>query len=193
MAPAAVEAKLKELTSSVVPDAENSFIMYGETPAVANLIEKQTTTVTVTVTRIAAKLKEETATASWDVTKPATNDNALDKTVKVNFKGYAFTNLTSASNIVEQSDKKVTEFIETSVFTGEFKAFEYLPMNAVADDAQITYCFENYNADVNRLTAQALPLSFTKPRLLLTASTTPKLSRMPMYMFGTIPYIHSQD
>lgn len=149
MAPAAVEAKLKELTSSVVPDAENSFIMYGETPTVANLMEKQTTTVTVTVTRIAAKLKEETATASWDVTKPATNDNALDKTVKVNFKGYAFTNLTSASNIVEQSDKKVTEFIETSVFTGEFKAFEYLPMNAVADDAQITYCFENYNADVN--------------------------------------------
>lgn len=152
---AEVETALKGLTSSTFPNAANSFIMYGKQLGENNngvsLAEKATTTLTVTVDRIAAKLKEETSAdnITKNVTQTATGQT-LGSTVSVSLQGYVYTNLTSSSNLVYQNDKKVTAFTPASLFTGTHRLdFSYSAMGAPADDGQITYCFENENEDTH--------------------------------------------
>ena len=143
-----VETTLKGLQVTAIADAtaNDKFIMYGKTLG-QTLLEKETTPVSVAVDRIVAKMKEETAKTVYEnITKGATEGD-LDTAVTITLNGYAFTNLTDKSNLVYQNDKKVTDFIATSIFDGVTdKAYTYKTMGTVNDESQINYCFENENA-----------------------------------------------
>ncbi|WP_455963504.1 Mfa1 family fimbria major subunit [Bacteroides bouchesdurhonensis] len=142
-----VETALKKLKVTAVSDAATSdkFIMYGN-KANQNLIANATTAVSVSVDRIVAKMKEETTKVAYENIATGATGGTLDKAVTVTLNGYAFTNLTDQSNLVYQSDSKITSFISASIFDGVTdKTYTYKTMGEVANDKQIDYCFENEN------------------------------------------------
>lgn len=150
LSPEQVEAKLKTMKLTTLPADEYSFVMYGASAAFQDVAENTTTQVSVAVDRVVAKLKEETAAdkISADVGKNF-DDKALTSKVNVTLVGYEFTNLTDKSNLVHQSDAKISDFIAASVFDGETNAtYGYAnTLGKPAADSQITYCWENENAE----------------------------------------------
>lgn len=148
--PAQVEAKLKDLKIATLPSLENTFVMYGTSEKLQEVAEKATTQISVKVDRVVAKLKEETAAnkLSADVGKNF-DDTDLKSAVNVTLVGYEFTNLTDKSNLVHQSDAKISDFIAGSVFDGVANpAYNYAnTLGAPAADNQITYCWENENEE----------------------------------------------
>ena len=119
--------------------------MYGN-KANQKLIANATTAVSVSVDRIVAKMKEETTKVAYENIATGATGGTLDKAVTVTLNGYAFTNLTDQSNLVYQSDSKITSFISASIFDGVTdKTYTYKTMGEVANDKQIDYCFENEN------------------------------------------------
>lgn len=151
IAPAVVEKKLEALKLTTLPAAENSFVMYGAATALTEIAENTTTPVTVAVDRVVAKLKEETESDKLRASVSKNFDGVdLNTAVTVTLKNYAFTNLTDKSNLVYQSDAKVSSFVSTSVFDGTTapSSFSYVnTLGAPDTDAQITYCWENENAE----------------------------------------------
>ena len=152
MAPTAVEEKLEALKLTTLPVAENSFVMYGAATALTDIVENTTTPVTVAVDRVVAKLKEETESGKLSASVNKNFDGvALKAAVTVTLKNYAFTNLTDQSNLVYQSDAKIASFVAASVFNGTTDpsslSYDNNTLGAPGATAQITYCWENENAE----------------------------------------------
>lgn len=149
LSPEQVEVKLKTMKLTTLPAAENTFVMYGASAAFQDVAENTTTQVSVTVDRVVAKLKEETAAEKLtaDVTKNF-DDTDLKSAVNVTLVGYEFTNLTDKSNLVHQSDAKISDFVAKSIFDGTAIDYDYAnTLGAPAAGSQITYCWENENAE----------------------------------------------
>lgn len=148
--PAEVETALKALKLTTLPAQENSFVMYGAAAATTVLADKTTTAVTVAVDRVVAKLKEETPSDKISATVGQNFDGAdLVAEVNVSLKGYEFTNLTDKSHLVYQATPVVSDFVSGSVFDGvAVPSFGYAKtLGAPSATAQITYCWENDNAE----------------------------------------------
>lgn len=158
-----VTAAINAAKITAIADASTAskFIMYGYTAEAKELVVNETTPVNVAVSRIVAKIKEETAAAniSKDVTKSSTGQDLTiedNKTVNVTLTGYAFTNLTESSNLAYQSANKIAPTL--NLFNG-VNAIAYDYNNAIgtpAANTQITYCFENDNIEKNANAEQSL-------------------------------------
>lgn len=150
MTPAEVETALKALQLTTLPALEHSFVMYGAAAATTVLADKTTTAVTVAVDRVVAKLKEETPSDKISTTVSKNFDDvALAASVTVTLQGYEFTNLTDKSHLVYQATPVVSDFVSGSVFDGvAVPSFGYAKtLGAPSATAQITYCWENDNAE----------------------------------------------
>ena len=150
MTPAQVETALKALQLTTLPAQEHSFVMYGAAAAATVLADKTTTAVTVAVDRVVAKLKEETPNDKISATVSKNFDNvALAASVTVTLQGYEFTNLTDKSHLVYQATPVVSDFVTSSVFDGvTVPSFGYAKtLGAPSATDQITYCWENDNAE----------------------------------------------
>ena len=148
--PAEVETALKALQLTTLPALEHSFVMYGAAAATTVLADKTTTAVTVAVDRVVAKLKEETPNDKTSANVGQNFDGAdLVAEVNVSLKGYEFTNLTDKSHLVYQATPVVSDFVTSSVFDGvTVPSFGYAKtLGAPSATAQITYCWENDNAE----------------------------------------------
>ena len=149
--PAQVEDALKALQLTVLPALEHSFVMYGAAAATTVLADKTTTAVTVAVDRVVAKLKEETPSDKTSATVSKNFDDvALAASVTVTLQGYEFTNLTDKSHLVYQASPMVSTFVSGSVFNGVTvpSSFDYAKtLGAPSATTQITYCWENDNAE----------------------------------------------
>lgn len=189
-----VEATLKALQVAAVADAtaNDKFIMYGKTLG-KTLVEKETTPVSVTVDRIVAKMKEETATVIYEnITKGAT-EGTLSQSVTITLNGYAFTNLTDKSNLVYQNDNKVTTFISESVFDGVTdKAYTYSPMGNPANDKQIDYCFENENTTGDIAGTNITSIIYRATITATDINNTDETKSANVYIYNNKVYNHAQ-
>ena len=149
--PAEVETALKALQLTTLPAQEYSFVMYGAAAEATVLADKTTTAVTVAVDRVVAKLKEETPNDKKSATVGQNFDGAaLADSVTVSLQGYEFTNLTDKSHLVYQASSMVSTFVSGSVFDGVTvpSSFGYAKtLGAPSATDQITYCWENDNAE----------------------------------------------
>ncbi|WP_297328220.1 Mfa1 family fimbria major subunit [uncultured Bacteroides sp.] len=148
--PAEVETALKALQLTTLPAQEYSFVMYGAAAEATVLADKTTTAVTVAVDRVVAKLKEETPNDKTSATVGQNFDGAaLADSVTVSLQGYEFTNLTDKSHLVYQASPMVSTFVSGSVFDGvTVPSFGYAKtLGAPSATDQITYCWENDNAE----------------------------------------------
>lgn len=191
-----VETALKALQVAAVNDASISdkFIMYGA-KSNTELENKKTTAVTVAVNRIVAKMKEETASNKLVYTNITKGDTGKDlsKAVTITLNGYAFTNLTDKSNLVYQSDNKVTSFISESIFDGVTdKSYTYKAMGTVADDKQIDYCFENENTVGAAAGSNITSIIYRATITAEGVNDTELTKGANVYIYNNIVYSYSQ-
>lgn len=190
--PAQVEATLKALNIDdiAVASTDNNFIMYGETLG-KTLVDKQTTAVTVAVDRITAKMRERTAQTSFpDIDATATGGTLTSK-VTINLTNYAFTNLNDETNLVYQADAPVKSFITGSVYDGKTvnNGYTFYTMGAPSVETQITYCFENENAETTAGLGDNITSIIYKANIVAKdLNDTPATAKKNLFIYNNTVY-----
>lgn len=186
----AIKNAIEALKSTAIAKATiaDQFVMYGASKA--SMIKNQTTPVPVQVSRIVAKMKEDTKDLSYEVQKSATGAN-LDKKITVSLAGYTFTNLTDQSNLVPGLTN-ITTYLEATVYPNnleKYGKYAYLELKDTPNEnIRITYCFENMNAETSGIDGSKITSIIYKAEMVATGID----AGQDIYIYNNTVYKYSE-
>lgn len=137
----------------------NEFVMTGS--ATGNIIAGQVNDVKVNVSRVAAKLKEETPTTAFAVVNNSQAVTASDgAALNMKFEKYTFANLNTQANLFGNDPVTTSTYFQALTADG-FASFANYNSKAIAtpgNDINITYCMANAATTPTKVIYQATAL-----------------------------------
>lgn len=130
--------------------AKESFLMTGKNTSTTTFTKGLTSNVTISVSRVSAKLDEVSKTTSYTIAENKDDDAKIDKKMEISLEEYSYGNLTQKTYLLADNSKSIIDdqsYINS--YGTDKKGYDFRAINT----EDVVYCMEN--ASTNGLTGNS--------------------------------------